>query len=118
MSVDKKPEQVIPGMVVPEAVPAGLPPEVMPSFPVPKVGPKDDIAPYVTPTQLAPVLSEHATIPPVASLGNGSTNVTLPAGIIDLEAVRRLTEKGSVNKALRYSAEKTERQLDRLEKAA
>ncbi|GEM_PF-2862702 len=110
MNEDQRLDQVAPGGIVPEAVPAGLPPDVVPSFPVAKV---DNLKPFVTPTPLAPVPSEHATIPPVASLGNGSTNVTLPEGIIDLETVRRLIEEGSANDALPNSAKKTERQLDR-----
>ncbi len=80
MSEDKRLDQVVPGVVVPTeiTVPVGLPPEVTPSFPVAKVDPKAGLTPFVTPTPLAAVPSEHATIPPVASLGNGSTIVTLP----------------------------------------
>ena len=115
MNADKKPEKDVPGMVVPETTVAGLPPEVMPSFPVPKVGPKDDIAPYVTPTQLAPVPSEHATIPPVASLGNG-TIITLPV-YVDLDTVEKISE-GNPEGGSEDAARGAKRQLDRAKLAA
>lgn len=93
MNADQRSDQVTPGMVGPEAMPAGLPLDVVPSFPVAKVGPKDDIAPFVKPTPLAPVPSEHASIPPVASPGNG-TIITLPA-YVDLDTVGKLSEESA-----------------------
>lgn len=114
MNADQNPDQGASGVVVPEAVPAGLPPEVLPSYPVAKVGSKDQdqLEQFVTPTPLAKVPSKYSSIPTVASLGNGTTNIILPEGIVDLDAARELSE-GSPDSGLADSARATERQLKR-----
>ena len=87
MNADKKPEKDVPGMVVPETTVAGLPPEISSSYPAATsvIDPNAEHAPYIKPAEHIGPPAGLASMPPVDTLGDGST-------IIDLDARRKLSE--------------------------
>ena len=88
----KKPDQVAPGVAqgLPGeiSVPSGLPAEVSSAYPAPVIDPRAKIAKFVARTPSMDLPPEHASMPPVSTLGDGSVKITLPEAIADLDAAR------------------------------